>query len=618
VAPNTLGRKYGFLSSDSGRLHIYDSTLAKTFFILNISGATGKIGLGNFGSIAPATLPDSTVHIIGGFKLVNGTQGLNKVLVSDASGGTSWQIESGDVTSATTSGSLITTIGANKVTYAKMQAASLAGRLLGSSSTGTAITELKLGTGLSISNDSLKLTSTGGTGTVTGFSSGSLAPLFTTTVATPSNTPALSFALTPQSSNLVFAGPGTGAALAPSFRALVAADIPTLATSKLNFTNTARLLGRFTAGTGTAEEITLGTGLSLSGTGVLSSTGGSGGSPVGNNGNIQIKSGALFSTPALDSLNFVTGQGLSVKGTIRGNSGSNAIVLEDGNGRRAFASYYANAWADNQSTQFAQIGDFVDKVAYTSRGGLNMSRALFAADKLQVSAGNYVFIPAPVDNFEIINAANTKIFGVDTAGRVKFSAALMPNNIAGTAGQVLTSAGAGAAPTWSLPTAASVNAWGLAGNTGANPATNFIGTTDAQRLVFKTNNTEQATISSNGNVGIGTTTVSDTTYRLFVEKGIRTRKIKVDIASWPDYVFKPNYKLPSLNELEKYLQNNQHLPDMPSAKDVEKDGIDLGSNQAILLKKVEELTLYMIDLNKKIEALTKENEALKKNNKNPK
>ncbi len=130
-------------------------------------------------------------------------------------------------------------------------------------------------------------------------------------------------------------------------------------------------------------------------------------------------------------------------------------------------------------------------------------------------------------------------------------------------------------------------------------------------------NYQRMTINKIGNVGIGTINTMDIDYRLFVEKGIRTRKVKVDITAWPDYVFKPNYKLPSLNEVEKYLQSNQHLLDVPSAAEVEKNGIDLGSNQAILLKKVEELTLYLIEQNKKLESQQKEIEALKQKVNNP-
>jgi trimeric autotransporter adhesin len=131
-------------------------------------------------------------------------------------------------------------------------------------------------------------------------------------------------------------------------------------------------------------------------------------------------------------------------------------------------------------------------------------------------------------------------------------------------------------------------------------------------------NYQRMVINKIGNIGIGTVNAMDPDYRLFVEKGIRTRKVKVDITAWPDYVFKPSYKLTPLNELEIFLLKNQHLPDVPSATEVEKNGIDLGTNQAILLKKVEELTLYMIDLNKKVEALAKENEELKKKVNSPK
>ena len=109
----------------------------------------------------------------------------------------------------------------------------------------------------------------------------------------------------------------------------------------------------------------------------------------------------------------------------------------------------------------------------------------------------------------------------------------------------------------------------------------------------------------NGNVGIGTTNINDATYRLYVEKGIRTRKVKVDQATWPDFVFHPTYRLRPLSEVAQYIQQYQHLPDMPSAEEVKKEGIDLGDNQAMLLKKIEELTLYIIDLNKQVQDMKK-------------
>ena len=104
----------------------------------------------------------------------------------------------------------------------------------------------------------------------------------------------------------------------------------------------------------------------------------------------------------------------------------------------------------------------------------------------------------------------------------------------------------------------------------------------------------------NGNVGIGTTSLTGTDYKLYVETGIRTRKVKVDQVGWPDYVFRNEYKLLSLTDLEKFILQNGHLPEVPSAEEVERNGINLGDNQALLLKKVEELTLYLIEFEKKL------------------
>ena len=75
---------------------------------------------------------------------------------------------------------------------------------------------------------------------------------------------------------------------------------------------------------------------------------------------------------------------------------------------------------------------------------------------------------------------------------------------------------------------------------------------------------------------------------------------------WPDYIFEDNYKLQSLPELENYLKINKHLPDLPPAKDVEAKGIDVGAVNTQLVKKVEELTLYLIEQNKQNEAQQKQ------------
>ncbi|UAY53235.1 hypothetical protein [Ferruginibacter albus] len=94
-------------------------------------------------------------------------------------------------------------------------------------------------------------------------------------------------------------------------------------------------------------------------------------------------------------------------------------------------------------------------------------------------------------------------------------------------------------------------------------------------------------------------------YYLAVNGDAIFQKAKVQLfGEWSDFVFNDNYKLLSISDVEKFIKKNKHLPDVPSAAEVKKDGIDLGSNQAILLQKIEELTLYMIDQNKKIDAQT--------------
>jgi len=102
--------------------------------------------------------------------------------------------------------------------------------------------------------------------------------------------------------------------------------------------------------------------------------------------------------------------------------------------------------------------------------------------------------------------------------------------------------------------------------------------------------------SFSGKVGIKTTTPG--AYDLAVNGKIRSQEIKVETSGWPDYVFKEDYKLPSLTETEKFIKENGHLPEVPKAADAEVNGISLGEMNKILLKKIEELTLYLIDLEK--------------------
>lgn len=105
-------------------------------------------------------------------------------------------------------------------------------------------------------------------------------------------------------------------------------------------------------------------------------------------------------------------------------------------------------------------------------------------------------------------------------------------------------------------------------------------------------------------IGIGTTSPQAT---LAVNGNILAKeiKIKADI-SVPDYVFEPDYKMLPLTEVEKYVKENKHLPEIPSAKQIKRDGLDLAEMNLLLLKKVEELTLHQIDLLKELQQLKSE------------
>ena len=82
--------------------------------------------------------------------------------------------------------------------------------------------------------------------------------------------------------------------------------------------------------------------------------------------------------------------------------------------------------------------------------------------------------------------------------------------------------------------------------------------------------------------------------------------------TWCDYVFEENYRLPTLSEIEDYYKLHKHLPEIPGAHEIESEGLDLGALVALQMKKIEELTIYVVELNKQIEAL-KENKNIKIN-----
>ncbi|WP_147448344.1 hypothetical protein [Dokdonia sinensis] len=124
--------------------------------------------------------------------------------------------------------------------------------------------------------------------------------------------------------------------------------------------------------------------------------------------------------------------------------------------------------------------------------------------------------------------------------------------------------------------------------------------TDGSVTLFD-NGASHVIIAPNGNVGIGQKNPQD---KLEVNGQIHAKSVKVDLKEWADFVFEDGYDLTPLPELEQFIKTNGHLPDVPSAGEVAKDGIELGAMNRLLLQKIEELTLHLIQKEKDIDSLS--------------
>jgi hypothetical protein len=170
----------------------------------------------------------------------------------------------------------------------------------------------------------------------------------------------------------------------------------------------------------------------------------------------------------------------------------------------------------------------------------------------------------------------------------------------------------GDSTTSSLVSVNTVYAWSTAGNLNTVAGTNFIGTKDNTAVVFGANGSEKMRILPDGFVGIGTATAPNAEARLAVNGAIYAKKLKVTQQNWADYVFDKDYRLMKLPQVEAYIKKHNHLPDVPSAKEVQQNGTDVAEMQAILLRKIEELTLYIIEQDRKITQQQKEIDQLKR------
>lgn len=163
------------------------------------------------------------------------------------------------------------------------------------------------------------------------------------------------------------------------------------------------------------------------------------------------------------------------------------------------------------------------------------------------------------------------------------------------------------------------NNWAKSVKLPVNSAIEFAGTTRSFGLGSKNDGLYFSNVNPDGSgasnyymIADGTTgnmtiggVYPDAKYKLTVEGALGARRIKVVQTGWPDYVFHGDYQLPALQEVEHFVNTHHHLPGIPSEKEVTEDGLDLGEFDRQLLKKVEELTLYIIQLNKNVDSLNK-------------
>ncbi len=228
---------------------------------------------------------------------------------------------------------------------------------------------------------------------------------------------------------------------------------------------------------------------------------------------------------------------------------------------------------------------------------------------LSISNGNSVTLPTYVDTPQTLSQTGNTVTLSNGGGSFT-----MPNTIV-TAGTNVTVTGSGSSVSPYLVSAADTSLY--ANNGTINSAT----TTNGNRVVTMNNSNiwfQSATADTNSKIYIGTTATYPSTtgnYKLYVEGGILTEKVKVALrstANWADYVFEKNYDLMPLKNVEEYIAIHKHLPGIDSASELAKNGLDLAEMQAKHMAKIEEMMLYIIDQNKTIEKNIKDIEELKK------
>lgn len=306
--------------------------------------------------------------------------------------------------------------------------------------------------------------------------------------------------------------------------------------------------------------------------------------------------GTVVSTGAYNTLmGYQTGLNMTVNSSHNTVIGNSAGALINGNENALFGSLAGRYISATGLTSLVN-GNGLTLLGYRTSASEGLTNASAIGYQAQVTANNALILGNTAVNVGIgVTAPSAKLeLNSTTAGvsSLKFTQ-LTANTTAGVAnGKALSVDASGNVILVPAGQVSGASYWNL--NTTNNNITN----------------------SNTGCVVIGTTiTKFPTGYKLFVEGGIMTERLKVAVknaANWADYVFADTYRLRPLNEVAQHIAQYKHLPDVPSAQEVVNNGLDLAENQAKLLQKIEELTLYVIEQDKQIKQLQKTVKHLKK------
>ncbi|PJJ79981.1 autotransporter outer membrane beta-barrel domain-containing protein [Mucilaginibacter auburnensis] len=305
---------------------------------------------------------------------------------------------------------------------------------------------------------------------------------------------------------------------------------------------------------------------------------------------------------------------LDVRGTITSvvdgsyaNNGASTYSNTAWHGARFFSNRYRGTIAAPLTVQSNDRLGWLDFYGYDGTAlqrAAEIGIAVDGAPSTGIIPGKIYFTTTDaagvtVDRMTILN--NGKV-GIGVGAPTGMLHVIAPTSTTGTGSDIALYAGKGAA---------SSNGGNVILGAGANGSGATAGSVVFLRGITNgANGVETMRIDNSGKVGIGTSIPDE---KLTVNGNIRAKEVKVSLTvPAPDYVFDDEYELRPLKELQRYLNKNQHLPEIPSATQMEKEGVNLSDISMGLLKKVEELTLYLIEQNKKNEAQQVEIDMLKK------